>query len=84
VEQQADLILLYFREKWGVCGIRKLHKKTGLWYLIFNTKEGKKLEELIRPYIIPFMEYKLPSKRITRVLSTPTDNAVGDDIVLAV
>ncbi|MCA2590161.1 MAG: hypothetical protein IM509_05270 [Microcystis sp. M31BS1] len=82
-EQQADLILLYFKERWGVCGIKKLHRKTKLWYLIFNTTEGRKLEELISPYIIPFMEYKLPSKRITRALSTPTDNAVGDDIVLA-
>lgn len=82
-EQQADLILLYFKEKWGICGAKKLHKKTGLWYLTFNTKEGKKFEELVNPYIIPFMEYKLPSKRITRVLSIPTDKAVDDDIVLA-
>lgn len=81
-EEQADLILDYFREKWSISGTKKLHKKTGLWYLIFNTKEGRKLETLISPYIIPFMQYKLPSNRVTRVLSIPTGKAVDDDIVL--
>lgn len=79
-EQQADLILNYFQSKWGILGLRKLHKKSNSWYLVFNTKEGKKLEALIEPFIIPAMMYKLPSHRITRVLDTQT-NSVGDDIV---
>jgi recombination protein RecA len=79
--EQADLILRYFHEKWGIKGLKKLHKKSNSWYLVFNTKEGKKLEETVSPYIIPSMLYKLPSYRITRVLGTQTDCAVGDDIV---
>jgi recombination protein RecA len=79
--EEADLILGYFSSKWDIWGAKKLHKKSNSWYLVFNTKEGKKLEELISPYIIPSMSYKLPSNRITRVLGTQTGSAVGDDIV---
>lgn len=71
-EQQADLILNYFLLKWGITGLRKFHKKTNSWYLVFNTGEGKKLEKVIAPYIIPSMQYKLPSNRVTRVLGTPS------------
>lgn len=79
--EQADLILSYFKTKWGITGGRKFHKKSNSWYLVFNTKEGKSLEAVISPYIISSMQYKLPSHRITRVLDTQTSNIVGDDIV---
>lgn len=71
-EEQANIIINWFKEKWGIECRKLLHKKTNSFYLSFNTKEGKKLEELIKPYIISSMEYKLPSNRITRVLDTPS------------
>lgn len=80
-EQQAILILDYFLHKWKITGLKKLHKKSNSWYLVFNTTEGRKLEALISPYIIPSMQYKLPSYRITRVLGTQTESLMGDDIV---
>ncbi len=80
-EQQATLILDYFSRKWGINGFKKLHKKSNSWYLVFNTTEGRKLEALTSPYIIPSMQYKLPSYRITRVLGTQTETLMGDDIV---
>jgi recombination protein RecA len=81
VVEQADLIIAYFSEVWNV-GVKKhLHKKTNSYYLSMNTKEGKKFEEIISPYIIPSMEYKLPSKRIARVPDTLVGLPKGDDIV---
>ena len=52
--------------------------KRDQWNLIFNTKECFKLEDLVKEYIIPEMQYKLPSKYFTRALDT-TD--CSDDIV---
>lgn len=83
-EEQADIILTWFQDIWGIEGKRLLHKKSNSWYLVFNTKAVKKLESLIAPYIIPSMLYKLPSQRIARVPDTQTDNAVGDDIVSSI
>jgi recombination protein RecA len=80
-EEQADIILTWFREVWGVEGKKYFHKKSSSWYLGFNTKASKKLEEVIAPYIIPSMLYKLPSHRVARVPDTQTGCAVGDDIV---
>lgn len=80
-KDQADLIVRWFEEKWGIRFKKHLHKKTQLWYLGLNTTEGAKFEELVRPYIIPSMFYKLPSKRIARVPDTQPAIAEGDDIV---
>jgi recombination protein RecA len=65
-ESEADIILQYFLEIWGIEGRKKLHKSSQLWYIVFNTKEGKILESIITPFIIPSMKYKLPSHVITR------------------
>lgn len=80
-EEQADVVVTYFKEVWNLIARKHLHKKTGLWYITFNTAESKKLEEIIRPYVCDSMLYKLPSNWITRVQSTLTDKAEGDDIV---
>jgi recombination protein RecA len=69
-EEEIDTIITYFKEVWEIQGKKRYHKKSGKWYLVFNTKESKKLELLIKPYIIPSMEYKLPSKWVPRVQDT--------------
>lgn len=80
-EEEADTILNYFWEVWGIKPKKSFYKKNSRWNVIFNTSEGKKFEQIISPYVIESMSYKLPSLRITRVQDTQTDYAVGDDIV---
>jgi hypothetical protein len=80
-EKEADTILAYFNEVWGIQPKKAFYKKNERWNIIFNTSEGKKFEKIIAPYVIKSMSYKLPSLRITRVLDTQTENAEGDDIV---
>jgi len=76
-EEEIDTIIQYFQEVWKIQGKKRLSKKHGTYYLAFNTKESKKLELLIKPYVIESMYYKLPSNWITRA----QDTHVGDDIV---
>lgn len=76
-EPEIDVIIDYFKDVWDIQGKKRFHKKSSKWYLAFNTKESKKLELLIKPWIIPSMEYKLPSKWVPRVPSPQ----VGEDIV---
>lgn len=78
-EEEADNCLEYFINTWGISPKKRKYNKTGQFNLVFNTTESRKFEDLIGKYIIPSMEYKLPSKSIPRVLG-PTD-IVGDDIV---
>ena len=80
-EEQAGIIINWFREKYGILVRKLFHKKSQSYYLSFNTTEGRKFDELISPFIIPSMEYKLPSTLITRALDTLTGNAEGEDIV---
>jgi recombination protein RecA len=80
-EDQADIIITWFKDKYQIYVKKLFHKKSQSYYLSFNTTEGRKFESLISPYIIPSMEYKLPSKRITRVPDTLLETSKGDDIV---
>lgn len=70
-EDEIDTIITYFKEVWDIQGKKRFHKKSDKWYLAFNTKESKKLELLIKPFIIPSMEYKLPSTWVPRVRTSP-------------
>ena len=77
-EEETDIIIAYFSEVWDIAVKKRLHKKTNKWYLAFNTKESKKLEVVIHPYIIDSMKYKLPSNYVTRAQDTLI---MGEDIV---
>lgn len=56
----------YFEEKWDIeskinkCGKNK--KNIQRYRLVFNVKNTKKLFEIINPYIIPSMNYKIDMK----------------------
>lgn len=76
--EEIETIILYFQEVWGIKGNKRLSKKHQTYYLAFGYKEAKKFEKLVRPFILPTMEYKLPSFYSARVLDTLSE---GDDIV---
>lgn len=69
-EIEADIVCRYFNEVWNILPHKRKYSKTDQHLIIFNTKESKKFELLIRPYIINSMMYKLPSNWITRVPET--------------
>jgi len=75
--EEIETIIEYFKEVWDIQGKKRLSKKHGNYYLAFNTTESKKLELLIKPFMIESMYYKLPSNWITRA----QDTQKGDDIV---
>lgn len=77
-EEEADIFIAYFLEKWGIQAKKRLSKKTNSYYMAFNTKESRKLEQLIEEFIIPSMRYKLPSYWNPRALDTCL---TSDDIV---
>ena len=64
--EEADTILEYFNEVYGILAKKRHCKKTDAYYIAFNTKESKQLELLIKPYMTESMYYKLPSKWVTR------------------
>jgi recombination protein RecA len=64
--EEIETIILYFKEVWDIEAKKRLSKKHGTYYLAFNSKNSKKFELLIKPYILESMFYKLPSNWITR------------------
>jgi hypothetical protein len=62
-EEEISILHKYFLEVWGVNFSRYLIKNSGKYILCGNTKEGNKFLDIIRPYVIPSMSYKvnLPS-----------------------
>lgn len=70
--EEIEIIISYFLEVWSIKGNKRFSKKTQSYYLAFGYKEAKKFETLIQPYILPILEYKLPSFYVARVLDTPS------------
>ena len=58
-EEEADTIIEYFKEEWDLDCRKGYCKKTGLYLHRFNTNAFVKLANLIEPYIIPSMRYKI-------------------------
>lgn len=65
-EAEADTIITYFKKNYSIIGKKRLYKLNDSWIIVFNTKEAKKLESLIENFIIPSMQYKLPSYYLPR------------------
>lgn len=61
--EETENIINMFREKFDInfYKIKHTSKNTGItsYYLKCRTKEGRKLSNLIRPYIIPSLQYKI-------------------------
>lgn len=81
-EEEINTIITYFLDVWGIQSKKRYHKVSQKYYLAFNTKESRKLEALIQPYIVPSMEYKLPSSYVPRAQTSPLNRV--NDIVSSV
>lgn len=80
-EKEANNILDYFLNTWSIQGKKRFSKKTSTYYIAFSTKESWKLEKLIKPFITPYFQYKLPSYHSPRKQDTLIENSKGDEIV---
>lgn len=60
-EEDTQNIIDFFKEKYDIkfYPIKRVLKNEIRYYLQCRTKEGRKLSNLLRPYIIPGMEYKI-------------------------
>lgn len=58
--EQADIIIDYFKEQLNIHPTKICeHSKGNLYTINFGAKEGKKLIEIIKPYMCPSMMYKI-------------------------
>jgi len=81
-KEENQIIIDYFKEKWNVEW--KLEQEKGFYRLRCNTTEFRKFVEIIKPYIVPTMLYKIDIKVGQQIIDKThpqTDNAVGEDIV---
>lgn len=70
--EKNQRIVDYFKNKWNIqWNITKGHKD-GIYRLSMGLKEGRKFFELIKPYIIPSMMYKIDLSPIEK--QEPIDN----------
>lgn len=58
--EENQVIIDYFSEKWGINFTQV--KNNGLYRLRCGTKEAAKFIEIIKPYIVPSMLYKIDMK----------------------
>lgn len=73
--EEHDIIVKYFREKWGI-NFYKFYSKSRKRYCIRANKQAAiKFIQLIKPYVIPSMQYKIDIK--LQECETPN----GEDIV---
>lgn len=57
---QADVIIKYFNEEYNIHPTKVCeHSKGDLYTINFGAKEGKKLIDIIKPYMCPAMMYKV-------------------------
>lgn len=68
--EEAENIISYFQNNWGITMKKRFHKKTSLYYMAICSNECLKLEQLIGSFILPDLRYKLPSFYNPRVQDT--------------
>jgi MoaA/NifB/PqqE/SkfB family radical SAM enzyme len=57
-KKEAIIIQDYFKEVWDINFLIR-QEKNGKWRHYCNTGETRKLSDLIRPYVIPSLSYKI-------------------------
>jgi len=60
-EEDVDRLVEWFASKWGVTW-KKTRRKQGYHYLCLASESKDRWFEIIAPYIVPSMEYKLPER----------------------
>ena len=63
-KEEVDNIINYFNKEYDIDFRPAYCKRTCKWYVRTNTSGARKLSELISPYIIPLMQYKLSCVRL--------------------
>lgn len=59
-EKEADTIIKYFNEVWNLYPTKiREHTKNNKYTINFGAKEGRKLFNIIRPYMCPSLMYKV-------------------------
>jgi hypothetical protein len=64
-KKEHDIIIKYFKQVWNInptLRITKRKNRNQSFFLTFNTKETKKLVNILEPYIIDSMKYKVGFK----------------------
>ena len=56
-EQEVNLLVTWLKEKWGIIATKQ--KNLNQFVIHISAKSRKLFEDLIKPYVIPSMEYKL-------------------------
>lgn len=57
--EEAETIILYFKEEWGLNPTKVFDKRQQSYTISFCAREGRKLIQIIRPYMCPTMMYKV-------------------------
>lgn len=61
--ETADNIIKYFKEEWNICPTKVFDKRVNSYIISFCAREGRKLINIIKPYMCPYMMYKvIPDK----------------------
>lgn len=61
--EQANTIITYFNEEWQLFPTKVFEKRHNKYIISFGAKEGRKLIDIIKPYMCPHMMYKvIPDK----------------------
>ena len=82
MKEENQIIINFFKKKWDIEW--KLEKEKSFYRLRCNTTEFRKFVEIIKPYVVPSMMYKIDIKvgqQLNHKTYPQTDNAVGEDIV---
>lgn len=81
-ETQVDIIIEYFREVWDITFKKRSMKnrpENTKWYIQACTADSVKFVNLIKPHVIPSMQYKIDHVR--KFISHECHTPKGDDIV---
>jgi hypothetical protein len=74
--EEAQEVQKYFKEKWDL-EFKYYKTHNGSYVMCANTKDSLRFVELVKPYIIPYFNYKICSKS----LATKARPRKGEDIV---
>jgi len=82
-KEEALEIQSWFKDKYELNCVFDIDKRNNKYSVRFNTKDSIKFANLIKPFILPCMEYKISSviDYVPRVQSTLPEKSGGEDIV---
>lgn len=82
-KEEAELLRDWFEHKYQITPKFDVDKRNGKFSLRFNTAESNIFTDIVYPYVVPSLSYKVEHvvKYSPRVQGTQTSNIVGEDIV---